>query len=81
MMGPGSINWDIAITKMTRFKERHNVEFRTEFFNAFNTPHFAAPGALPNDQGNQRNAAASFGTITRTVGNPRLIQFALKYSF
>jgi hypothetical protein len=80
MMGPGSVNWDIALTKITRIKERHNVEFRTEFFNAFNTPHFATPGVLPNDQSNQRNAA-SFGIITRTVGNPRLIQFALKYSF
>jgi hypothetical protein len=49
------------------------VEFRAEFFNAFNTPQFANPDATLSD--------ASFGQIISTSVNPRLIQFALKFLF
>src|SRR5882672_2068987 len=79
LLGPGQHNWDIALTKLTRIKERQSVQFRAEFFNAFNTPQFANPDAN-QAQGLQRNAA-TFGLITATAGNPRIIQFALKYQF
>jgi len=55
------------------FSDQTNVEFRAEFFNAFNTPQFSNPGS--NTQ------AATFGKITSTAVTPRLIQFALKYKF
>ncbi len=48
-------------------------DFRSEFFNVFNHAQFGNPAtdvALP-----------TFGWITSTTVNPRLIQFALKYSF
>jgi len=50
-----------------------NLEVRTEFFNIFNHPQFAAP--------NTTRASSNFGVVTSTLGNPRLIQFGLKFAF
>jgi hypothetical protein len=72
---PDQRNFDFAITKDTplKFKETTNLQFRAEFFNAFNTPQFGDPGlTLP---------FANFGQITTTTVAPRLIQLALKFSF
>jgi hypothetical protein len=74
--GPGQNNFDIAISKATRvdwWKEGAAVDFRAEFFNAFNHPQFANPNVLL--------PFSSFGQITATRMSPRIIQFALKYSF
>jgi len=72
----------VAILKRIRILENHSIQFRTEFFNAFNHPQFSNPNygpgatyALPNVR------SGAFGQITSTSVNPRVIQFALKYSF
>jgi hypothetical protein len=82
ILGPGQFNWDMAVLKTIKFLEKQSVQFRTEFFNAFNHPQFANPNfsaaatyALPNVR------SGAFGQITATNVNPRVIQFALKYSF
>ena len=72
-LGPGQNNWDMALAKTFKVKESQTVEFRTEFFNAFNHPQFLNPSA--------NVALGSFGQIGATAVNPRLIQFALKYLF
>jgi len=54
-------------------REGTNLEFRAEFFNLFNHAQFFTPG--------QDRSAQDFGVISRTVNNPRLVQFALKLSF
>jgi hypothetical protein len=69
----GIINFDFAIFKRTNFTERTNLEFRTEFFNLFNRPQFAAPGTT--------FGASNFGVVSAVANNPRLIQFGLKFSF
>jgi hypothetical protein len=74
LLGPGQFNWDISIVKTTRIKERQTLIFRAEFFNAFNHPQFGNPGTAVS-------TPTTFGQITSTVANPRLIQFALKYLF
>jgi Carboxypeptidase regulatory-like domain len=38
--GPGENNWDIGIHKDFKVSERANVQFRLEFFNAFNKTQF-----------------------------------------
>jgi hypothetical protein len=74
--GPGQANWDMAIIKNTSVpwpNEGARVEFRAEFFNAFNHPQFADPFPgilLPGS-----------GVISGTSVAPRIIQFALKFSF
>ncbi|HKQ79566.1 MAG TPA: carboxypeptidase-like regulatory domain-containing protein, partial [Blastocatellia bacterium] len=40
---PGIINADLAVNKVFRFTERHQLEFRTEIFNLFNLTHFGIP--------------------------------------
>jgi hypothetical protein len=74
LLGPGQHNWDLALSKMTKVAEGQTIQFRAEFFNAFNHPNFANPAL-------QRNTPGTFGTITATSGNPRIIQFALRYQF
>jgi hypothetical protein len=77
VLGPGEYNWDMSISKSFRgIRESHSVVFRAELFNTFNHPQFAIPSDTDvNDVG------GGFGQITRTSVNPRVIQFALKYSF
>jgi hypothetical protein len=72
--GPDQVNFDASVIKNTRLSERQNLQFRAEFFNIANHPVFGNPTVA-------RNNANLFGVINTTVGNPRLIQFALKYSF
>jgi Carboxypeptidase regulatory-like domain/TonB dependent receptor len=71
----GVKNFDFALFKRTTFGpgERMGLEFRGEFFNIFNTPQFAAP--------NTNQVSPTFGQVTATIGNPRLIQFGLKFTF
>lgn len=82
--GPGQHNIDIALERTFPVKERSSFRFRTEFFNLTNTPQFANPG---NNLGYgdptllHPAASPSFGKITGTVSNPRIIQFAAKYVF
>jgi hypothetical protein len=74
--GPGQANIDLAISKTTPLRwlsDSSSVQFRTEMYNALNHPQFADPD---NDF-----ASPSFGIITRTSVNPRVVQFALKLAF
>jgi hypothetical protein len=40
---PGINNFDVNLFKNIRLTERFNMEFRTEFFNVFNTPQYGVP--------------------------------------
>jgi hypothetical protein len=71
--GPDQVNTDLSLIKLFPIHESMNVEFRSEFFNAFNHPNFADPSLY--------YGTAGFGQIGLTSGNPRIIQFALKVSF
>jgi hypothetical protein len=67
--GPGLNNWDIAALKNIKFTERLNMQFRAEFFNAFN--HVSYAGFSSNVD------SASFGRLT-SGHDPRIIQLGLK---
>ena len=66
-----------SVLPRTRFcaglSESGRLDFRTEFFNAFDHPQFSNPVLAIGTGG--------FGQITSTSVQPRLIQFALKYIF
>ena len=76
LRGPSQLNFDFSLIKhfpLSRVKDKSDLEFRAEFFNIFNHPLFADPDVSLSD--------ASFGQILNTVGNPRIVQFALKFAF
>jgi hypothetical protein len=72
LRGPGINNYDLSITKKTEIHESMSVEFRAEFFNAFNHTQFLK---VDNAGG-----SSTFGQVITDRG-PRLIQFGLKFYF
>ncbi len=71
--GPGLINSDFSVFKNTAINEKRSIEFRAEFFNLFNNPHFANP--------NTTFGTGPFGRISGTVLTPREIQLGLRFLF
>ncbi|MCI0625234.1 MAG: TonB-dependent receptor [Acidobacteria bacterium] len=76
LRGPGFANFDFSATRgfpIRAFGEAGRGEFRFEAFNLFNATHLALPiRGLTNP---------SFGQITGTDGDPRILQFAIKFFF
>lgn len=86
--GPDQRNFDIAINKRTALtsrSDRLNLDFRAEFFNAFNTSQFSDPSPGNLTAGTAVSGIfvpnPTFGVITSTSVNPRVIQLALKLNF
>ena len=87
--GPHQANFDMGLIKTTKvggLSEAGTLEFRADFYNAFNHPQFANPGSsfagyTIDPVTNQPVVNGSFGKIQSTSVAPRLIQFGLKYSF
>ena len=79
--GPRFVNTDFSVIKnfILPFRERMGVQFRAEFFNLFNHAQFFLPGGASGMQ--DINSLSTFGVISGTVNNPRVIQFALKLNF
>jgi outer membrane receptor protein involved in Fe transport len=74
LRGPGYANVDFGLFKDFRgVKTAHRIQFRSEVFNLFNRQNFGNPDA--------NLSSPSFGRITNTVGDPRVVQLALKYVF
>jgi hypothetical protein len=73
--GPGEKTADLSARKMFNVTDRFNLEFRAEFFNAFNHAVFSQPDNYITD------GPGATGVITSTVIPQRQIQFALKLAF
>ncbi len=72
--GPSQDNTDITVSRDFRgAREGQTVDFRGEFFNAFNHAQYADPASGFDTVG--------FGVIPSSSVAPRIIQFALKYEF
>jgi carboxypeptidase family protein len=87
--GPGFNSVDLSLLKNIPFNDRHRLQFRAEFFNAFNYANFDVPERICNlvttAAAGQTGASCtipgnSFGTIS-AAKDPRILQFALKYLF
>jgi hypothetical protein len=73
LRGPSFQNIDMAVFKSFPIWHENRLEFRADFFNAFNIADYAAPDSGMTD--------GNFGQITGTVSNNRSTQLALKYAF
>ena len=72
---PGQQTFDLSLFKTTTIKENLRLQFRAEFFNAFNRANFRSPSGS-----RLRLTSGAFGRIT-SAQDPRQIQFALKILF
>ena len=70
--GPAYRDLDFALARHINLPGEAGLEFRGEIFNIFNTPEFAQP--------NGSFGSAAFGSITGTVTDPRVVQFAIRIS-
>ncbi len=76
---PGSFTWDMDLVKNVSFTERWKLQFRAEFFNAFNRANFMDDSAsLTNFQ--KLSSTNNFGAIQQAA-DPRIGQLALKLFF
>ena len=84
LFGPGAIIVNTALSRLFQITEGQQIEFRWEVFNfpnhanlypaqtAFVAPTFGQPTPA---------STAGLGALNQTVNDPRVMQFALKYSF
>jgi hypothetical protein len=75
LTGPGQNVFDWSLRKQFGLTETQRIEFRAEFFNAFNHPNFAQPDKFIDD------GPGVAGVITSIAIPMRQIQLGLKYSF
>ena len=89
--GPRLDNWDFSLVKDTHLGERVTMQFRAEFFNVTNHPHFASPQATTLFNVDP-SVSSTFGFSGATsdvaaanpvigTGGPRNIQLGLKFIF
>ena len=83
LRGPRFFDADIAAIKNTKLTERLAMEFRAEFFNAFNNVNFGRPDGNMQDStfGAITGMAGSSSSNTYGTAQPRIIQFGLKLAF
>src|SRR5205823_6471616 len=67
IIGPGSWNDDLSLYKHFRVKERVDVRFAADFFNAFNHPNDKAP-----------NTTTGLQDLTFQANDPRIVQLSLR---
>jgi hypothetical protein len=80
--GPRYVNADFSLIKNIpiALREGMSLQFRAEFFNLFNHPHYYLSGfAGVGEQ--DINTPSSFGVINQTLNDSRVAQFALKLKF
>ncbi|MBI4446298.1 MAG: TonB-dependent receptor [Acidobacteria bacterium] len=84
LRSPAYYNFDVALSKTTPVWREHSLQFRAEFFNLFNRPHFSVPSntmASPNFGALYVTSDVASGNVGLGSGGPRLIQLGLKYIF
>jgi hypothetical protein len=74
--GPFVVSLGVSKRFVMPYAERHSVQFRCETFNLTNTARFnvsSLQGSLTN--------RGTLGKYTETLGDPRQMQFMLRYEF
>jgi len=77
--GPFQQNWDVSFLKHFKVGERNDIRFAVDFFNLWNHTNFGVPTVTDVETAGIPNGP--FGKIIQTNGNPRLIQFSLRWAF
>lgn len=75
LRGPGFWNVDLAFSRNVRVGAGKRIELRVEAFNLLDHVNWANPTVQIG------STALTNGRVTNTVGDPRIMQFAVKYAF
>jgi hypothetical protein len=75
LFGPGFWNVDVSFSRNLSLSSSKHIEIRIEAFNLFDHENWANPTVQIG------STALTNGRITNTAGDPRIMQFALKYAF
>ena len=71
--GPGAWKADLAVSRLFSWGVAQKVELRFETFNLFNTFNWGNPITILS--------SGNFGRIQSASGDPRILQFGIKYAF
>lgn len=80
LRGPGTFDLDASLAKDWKVGEGKTLTFRWETFNVTNTPRFDV-GQMQFIGNNSLATAGTFGVFTNTLNKPRLMEFALRFTF
>jgi hypothetical protein len=75
LTGPSFWNADLAFSRNVNLSQGKRIEIRVEAFNVFDHQNWANPAVTIG------STSLTNGRVTNTVGDPRIMQFALKYNF
>jgi hypothetical protein len=71
---PGSKNLNMSLFRSFPLPKDRRLEFRVEAFNLINWTNYGIPGQSVSNRG-------TFGRITSSLGDPREVQFAIKFYY
>jgi hypothetical protein len=75
LTGPSFWNADLAFSRIVRLRASQTVELRVEAFNLFNTVNWDNPSVEVG------STSLDNGKVTDQAGDPRIMQFAVKFGF
>jgi len=84
--GPGTVNFDVALSRGFKIREGINLQARLDAFNIFNHPNFT--GAISpagtvtgfSTLSTSQNSTSTFGRV-QSAFDPRILQVSLKLNF
>jgi len=80
LRGPGFFGIDTALSKSWMIHESQSLKLSWDIYNVTNAVRFdVAP--LPQTTSQLENTSTVFGTYTSTLTKPRVMEFALRYTF
>jgi hypothetical protein len=74
--GPGYFGIDMSLNKSWNLTERQKIAFNWSVYNVTNSVRFDAFSVLP-----EIDISGGFGKYSKTLTRPRVMEFALRYSF
>ncbi|PYR30380.1 MAG: hypothetical protein DMF92_08800 [Acidobacteria bacterium] len=78
---PGFWSIDMALSRVIRSGGSRSLELRVEAFNLLNTFNWGPPTLINADRTHTNFNSGAFGRITNMAGEPRIMQFGIKYGF
>jgi hypothetical protein len=81
--GPGAMNWDLSAFKNVRLNGTRRLQFRAEFYNAFNTNQWTTvyTNALFDYKTGALTNPAAFGPLTGETNSARRVQLGVRFEF